>query len=453
MVLTDLVIMPGTDYQAICDAVRAKTGGTDLLKSGDIPVQIEGIRDVLYMNAALLDAGGAYPGGDRAAEYKTIVIPEEATFVSLNALDNFPNVETVIINGNCEIELYNEYDSNTKTYSYKNFLTVNNNNALIKRLEIHNRMKVDDYLAYGLASLREVIIGDGVVEMGNYCFFSCGHLERLVVGKDVGKLFGVRDCKYLNSIVFCSDATVCDPDSVYGGYPTFVCAEEGSLAKSFFESYCTIETIGFSEDEMILYLDADLLNAGGVYPVSYPNDYTTVVIPDTATFVDFEAFKNFPKLRKIIVNGNCEFERISWYDSSKVIHFDNVFNVNSLITDIEFNNRIFQLNDLHSCHSVKNIKISGNADSNGTYAFNKCGALEHIVFAADVSIIETLFNTGGFGKLKSVTILSPAAEFPYTGGGVMFFTNIPETVTIRGYSGSTAEAIALELGRPFEAID
>lgn len=43
MALTDFVIMPGSDYQAICDAVRTKTGSTDTLKSGDIPTQIEGI--------------------------------------------------------------------------------------------------------------------------------------------------------------------------------------------------------------------------------------------------------------------------------------------------------------------------------------------------------------------------------------------------------------------------
>lgn len=43
MALTEVVRMPGADYQAICDAVRAKTGGTELLKSGDIPGAIEGI--------------------------------------------------------------------------------------------------------------------------------------------------------------------------------------------------------------------------------------------------------------------------------------------------------------------------------------------------------------------------------------------------------------------------
>lgn len=41
MSLTDYVFMPGTDYQDICNAVRAKTGKTDLLKSGDLAPEIE----------------------------------------------------------------------------------------------------------------------------------------------------------------------------------------------------------------------------------------------------------------------------------------------------------------------------------------------------------------------------------------------------------------------------
>ena len=45
MALTKMVIMPGEDYQAICDSVRAKTGGTKLLKSGEVAPAIDGIEN------------------------------------------------------------------------------------------------------------------------------------------------------------------------------------------------------------------------------------------------------------------------------------------------------------------------------------------------------------------------------------------------------------------------
>lgn len=39
--MTDYVIMPKADYQGACDAIRAKTGKTDLIKSGDMATEIE----------------------------------------------------------------------------------------------------------------------------------------------------------------------------------------------------------------------------------------------------------------------------------------------------------------------------------------------------------------------------------------------------------------------------
>ena len=41
MALTDYVIMPGADYQALCDKIREKTGKTDIIKSGDLVTEIE----------------------------------------------------------------------------------------------------------------------------------------------------------------------------------------------------------------------------------------------------------------------------------------------------------------------------------------------------------------------------------------------------------------------------
>lgn len=43
--MTDMVMMPGADYQAICDAIRSKTGSTELLKSGDLATLIGNLSD------------------------------------------------------------------------------------------------------------------------------------------------------------------------------------------------------------------------------------------------------------------------------------------------------------------------------------------------------------------------------------------------------------------------
>lgn len=46
MALTDYVIMPGTDYQALCDKIREKTGKTDVIKSGDLATEIEELASI-----------------------------------------------------------------------------------------------------------------------------------------------------------------------------------------------------------------------------------------------------------------------------------------------------------------------------------------------------------------------------------------------------------------------
>lgn len=44
MSLTDMVIMPGADYQAACDAIREKTEGVGYIRSGDMAELIRGIK-------------------------------------------------------------------------------------------------------------------------------------------------------------------------------------------------------------------------------------------------------------------------------------------------------------------------------------------------------------------------------------------------------------------------
>ena len=56
MALTDMVIMPGADYQDACDAIREKDGSTAVIKSGDMGAKIRAIEtgspDALFLKNA-----------------------------------------------------------------------------------------------------------------------------------------------------------------------------------------------------------------------------------------------------------------------------------------------------------------------------------------------------------------------------------------------------------------
>ncbi len=177
MALTDKI-------KAIADAIRSKTGKTETMTMEQMVTEIEGIESgggggekILYMDAALLNAGGAYPAD--ADDYTTAVIPAEATFVSLEVFDNLPNIDTVIINGNCEFETYGEYDSSAKATVYRNALVAAD--VSIRKLCIFGRDAIPNNFAQTMYSLAEVEI-DACPSIGNYAFSNCRALRRLTIG-------------------------------------------------------------------------------------------------------------------------------------------------------------------------------------------------------------------------------------------------------------------------------
>lgn len=89
MALTDCILMPGIDYQNICNAIRAKTGKTDLIKSGDMASEIGSIET--YDNALVKSIVG-----NSIAEINESDL-EEITFIGRRAFYECTNLTSVVI--------------------------------------------------------------------------------------------------------------------------------------------------------------------------------------------------------------------------------------------------------------------------------------------------------------------------------------------------------------------
>lgn len=129
---------------------------------------------ILYMDAALLNAGGAYPVD--ADDYTTAVIPAEATFVSIDAFTNLPNLSTLIAMDDPEFETYSEYDDNTKTTTYYNAVT--KNGIPIRTLITPSLAETPGGFMKGVATLADVVTSGSV---GNQAFAGCTCLERVTL--------------------------------------------------------------------------------------------------------------------------------------------------------------------------------------------------------------------------------------------------------------------------------
>jgi hypothetical protein len=87
----EYVIMPAEDYQAACDAVRAKTGGIEPIKSGDMASEIgriagdgELVEKEITENGVYAAINEGVPGYSRVA----VVVPKDAVFTQLRATEN-----------------------------------------------------------------------------------------------------------------------------------------------------------------------------------------------------------------------------------------------------------------------------------------------------------------------------------------------------------------------------
>lgn len=91
MSLTEMVIMPGADYQQTCDAIREKTGGMETIKSGQLP---RAVADVFLAGKQASDEAWGkrvYTAFVRGSGTNNISVdlPFEPDFVTLGLFDPF----------------------------------------------------------------------------------------------------------------------------------------------------------------------------------------------------------------------------------------------------------------------------------------------------------------------------------------------------------------------------
>ena len=251
----------------------------------------------------------------------------------------------------------------------------------------------------------DVIIPDGVVEIGNRAFHNCHNLKRIVIPYGVTKIGdGAFDCCFnLTSIII--------PDSV---------TEIGECAFS----WCT--------------------------------DLTDVTIPDSVTEIGAYAFHHCASLPSIAI------------PSGVTIINENVFCKCESLSHVAIPNGVTLIDNeaFMGCTSLANIDLPASVAEFGCSVFENCASLSSVVIPDGISVIY-IDTFSGCSNLTSVVIPDSVTEIRQTafkGCEKLASIVIPDSVaeiqksafegckklTIIASAGSYAHTFARQNGIPFE---
>lgn len=299
---------------------------------------------------------------------------------------------------------------------------------------------IGDWVFSAHTGITSITIPEGVTSIGYGAFSHCYSLENISIPKGVASIgnYAFYNCYGLNNIILLPGLTRIGVGAFEGctGLVSFTLPEGVTNISDRAFQYCT----GLNS----ITIPRGVANIGA-WAFCRCIDLTSINIPQTVTSIGYGAFSECTGLTNIIVaadNQNYTSVDGVLYNKEKTILIAcpgglTSINIPQGVTSIgndafAFCSNLSSINIPESVTSIGNqafwgtgltgIAIPEGVTSIGDWAFCDCSDLTSIIFKSSTTTID---------------------DNEYT---------IPETTTIIGYTGSTAEAYAVNYGRDFVDI-
>ena len=283
--------------------------------------------------------------------------------------------------------------------------------------------------------IENVIIKEGITNIGKYAFYECNNLSNINVPEGVTSI-GYRaffECTNLTSINIPKEVTIIKESAFYNCEKlTSITIPEGviSIEYNVFNGCTSLEEIEVNiENPNYLSENGVLFNKEKTKIIKYPEgkkDIKEYIIPNEVSSIESLAFKGCSNLTSITIpEGVTNIESSAFQGCSSLINI----NIPEGITNIE--NATFS-----GCSSLTNINIPEGVTSIGSLAFQECSNLTSITIPEKVTNIESSAFQG-CSNLVNINIPEGITSIKsYTFKGCSKLTNItiPEKVTEIGKS-------------------
>ena len=337
----------------------------------------------------------------------------------------------------------------------------------------NNVTSVGDSAFSYCSGLTNITIPDSVTSIGDYAFRGCSGLTDIIISNGVTSIgdWAFSGCYGLTEITI--------PDSVTNiGYMVFegcsnitdIIVEEGNLK---YDSRENCNAIIETDSNTLIFGNENSFIPNGVASIGDCafqgcSRITNIVIPDTVTYIGYNAFAycgltgiTIPNSVTSIDEGafyHCKLTNITIPKSVTSIG-NRVFNVSIGLMGVTVEEGNTKYDSRENCNAIietdsntlvfgcNNTIIPNSVTSIGDYAFAECGFLRDITIPNGVTHIgDYAFDWSG---LKSITIPNSVTSIGEEAFGYRGSSKIPDFV-VYGYSGTMAETYAKENGMIFQ---
>lgn len=311
----------------------------------------------------------------------------------------------------------------------------------------------------GMTSLESVIVPSAAYKIGNAAFKNCTSLKEAIfegVPDTLGS-YMFYNCQSLESVVF--------NEEIY------------TIPYQMFYNCASLENIEFKNTYLNSVGDSAFYGCKSLTAIPLPvknNIYgyafygceglkeITIISPTVSSY----AFKNCTGLETVnidvavstgdgVFEGCSSLKNVIFPEGKKVnmgmLCFKGCTSLQSIVLPETWT--AIPQSFFYGCTSLKNIEIPESVKTIGSYAFYKCSSLEKITLAEKVTSVGSKAFYGA-DSLSEISFLNKDTTIaaPVTTDGV-YYSTIPETTLIKGYTGSTADVYAANYGNDFLAFD